>query len=156
MVDEHGLIVSPQYSFLAASTDGFVTEDANGTTEAHGLLEIKCPVGQKTIEALAASRKNICLKLTESGSLKLKHKHAYYTQVQLEMAVTGRPWTDFVVFTSLDEDEGKDTDIFIERIYFLSSFWENKLLPAAKAVFSKFVVLELLTRRVRRGVPLLV
>ena len=110
----------------------------------------------KTIEALAASRKNFCLKLTESGSLKLKHKHAYYTQVQLEMAVTGRPWTDFVVFTSLDEDEGKDTDIFIERIYFSSSFWENKLLPAAKAVFSKLVVLELLTRRVRRGVPLLV
>ena len=77
--------------------------------------------------------------------VKLKHKHAYYTQVQLEMAVTGRPWIDFVVFTSLDEDEGKDTDIFIERIYFSSSFWENKLLLAAKAVFSKYVVLELLT-----------
>ena len=86
--------------------------------------------------------------------LSLKRTHAYFTQVQFQMAVTGRLWTDFVVFTVPDEGK-EDGNIIVERIPFSPVFWKKKLLPAVKTVFTKFIVLELLTRCVRRGIPLL-
>ena len=70
------------------------------------------------------------------------------------MAVTGWLWTDFVVFTVPDEGK-EDGDIIVEHIPFSPAFWKKKLLPAVKTVFCKFIVLELLTRRVQRGIPLL-
>ena len=66
------------------------------------------------------------------------------------MAVTGHKWADFVVF-SLGEDTH---DLFVERVLFCEEFWAKSLFPALQN-FVRVLVLELLTRRVRRGVPLL-
>ena len=102
-----------------------------------------------------ASRRNFCLKEGVDGALSLRKTHAYHTQVQFEMAITGCQWADFVVFSLLeDDDSGLNYDIFIQRVSFSKQFWAETLLPALKKSFL-LVVLELLTRRVHRGVPLL-
>ena len=83
----------------------------------------------------------------------MRESHPYFTQIQFEMAVSGCSWADFVVFTLLEDDQGED--VFVERIHFSESFWQKKLLPAVSRFFRNFVVLELLTRRVQRNVPLI-
>ena len=54
-------------------------------------------------------------------SLKLKHSHSYFCQVQGQMALTERKWCDFVVYT--------EKGICIERIEYDHFFWESVLLP---------------------------
>ncbi len=44
-----------------------------------------------------------------SGKLELKQTHAYYSQVQGQMLITGMNWCDFVV--------SAEEDILIQRIY---------------------------------------
>ena len=162
-VDECGLLVSQANPYLATSTDGYVTESG---TDGTGVLEIKCPVTNMAIPDFAATKKNCFLGVNPHGGLSLKESHQYYTQVQFEMTVSGCLWADFVVF-SLPDDDGDDDDdddddddhdhesLFVQRILFCESFWEKKLFPALSKFFCNFVVLELLTRRVQRNVPLL-
>lgn len=64
----------PAIEWAGASTDGFVGDD--------GLIEIKCPNTATHIETL----------------LSQKPANKYITQMQWEMACTGRKWTDFVSF----------------------------------------------------------
>lgn len=64
----------PAIEWAGASTDGFVGAD--------GLIEIKCPNTATHIETL----------------LSQKPANKYITQMQWEMACTGRKWTDFVSF----------------------------------------------------------
>lgn len=84
MIEPCGAIVHPEYSWIAASPDGFVGE--------HGSVEAKCPYRAKYTEPDAE----------------------YVAQMQLQMACTGRDWTDFVVWrpneplhvTRVDADRG--------------------------------------------------
>ena len=55
----------------------------------------------------------------ERGELCLKTTHMYYTQVQMEMAVTGCSWADFVVFTISEGQHG----LFVQRVKFDADFW---------------------------------
>ena len=101
-VDECGLFVSIDHPFLATSTDGIVTD---ASADGNGALEIKCPVGGRTIAELSVIRKNFCLKKDAAGCLSLRRSHPYFTQVQFEQAVTGYKWADFVVFSLFENDE---------------------------------------------------
>ena len=49
--------------------------------------------------------------------LRLKRKHNYFYQVQGLMAITGRPWCDFVVWTP--------KGLSVERISFDVEFWST-------------------------------
>src|SRR5690625_4431335 len=70
-VVEAGFYIHPEHDWLGASPDGFVGED--------GLLEIKCPFS-----------------LRDGGVFKkLEEQLHYYAQIQVQMACTGREWTDF-------------------------------------------------------------
>ena len=51
-VDECGLFVSIDHPFLATSTDGIVTD---ASADGNGVLEIKCPVGGRTIAELSVT-----------------------------------------------------------------------------------------------------
>lgn len=42
---------------------------------------------------------SFCSGTDENGMLVLKEDHKYWFQVQGQMAVTGRHWVDFVVYT---------------------------------------------------------
>jgi len=76
-------------SDFGASPDGLVGDD--------GLLEIKCPNSATHIETLLR------------GGVEGK----YFTQMQAQMAVTGRKWCDFVSF---DPRLPAEMQIFVKRI----------------------------------------
>lgn len=73
-VVEVGFIAHPTIPMTGASPDGFVGDD--------GLVEIKCPNTATHIETLLGA--------SVPG--------AYVTQMQWQMACTGRKWCDFVSF----------------------------------------------------------
>ena len=73
LVEEVGFIDHPTVAMSGASPDGFAEE---------GLIEVKCANTSTHLEYV----------LAELPPLK------YFTQMQWQMACTGRPWCDFVSF----------------------------------------------------------
>jgi putative phage-type endonuclease len=88
-VSEVGLIDHPNIAMSAASPDGLVMDD--------GLLEIKCPKTATHIDTLLG------------GSIEGK----YITQMQWQMACTGRAWCDFVSF---DNRLPEELSYFCQRV----------------------------------------
>jgi len=88
-VQEVGLIDHPSIAMFGASPDGLIGAD--------GLIEIKCPNTATHIETLLAER--------VPGK--------YVTQMQVQMACTGRSWCDFVSF---DPRLPADLQLWIKRV----------------------------------------
>ena len=88
-VVEEGFVLHPSIPDFGASPDGLVGED--------GLLEVKCPATATHIETL----------LTEAVPAK------YITQMQAQMACTGRAWCDFVSF---DPRMPGDMQLWVKRV----------------------------------------
>ena len=89
LVDEVGFVPHPSIIMAGASPDGLVGDD--------GLLEIKCPNTATHIETL--------LSQTVPGR--------YNTQMQFQMACTGREWCDFVSF---DNRLPEELQLFVKRV----------------------------------------
>ena len=89
LVDEVGFVPHPSIEMAGASPDGLVGDD--------GLLEIKCPNTATHIETL----------LNQSVPGK------YNTQMQFQMACTGRKWCDFVSF---DNRLPAELQLFVKRV----------------------------------------
>jgi putative phage-type endonuclease len=89
LVDEVGFVPHPSIIMAGASPDGLVGDD--------GLIEIKCPNTATHIETL----------LTRTVPSK------YNTQMQFQMACTGREWCDFVSF---DNRLPQDLQLFVTRV----------------------------------------
>lgn len=89
VVTEVGFIVHPVIAGSGASPDGLVEES--------GLVEIKCPNTATHIDTLL------------SGKVPKK----YITQMQWQMACTGREWCDFVSF---DPRMPEDMRLFVQRV----------------------------------------
>lgn len=89
LVDETGLVDHPTIEMAGASPDGLVGED--------GLVEIKCPNTATHIDTL----------LTQTVPGK------YITQMQFQMACTGRQWCDFVSF---DPRMPTKAQLFVKRV----------------------------------------
>jgi putative phage-type endonuclease len=89
LVDEVGFIPHPSIIMAGASPDGLVGDD--------GLLEIKCPNTATHIETL--------LSQTVPGK--------YNTQMQFQMACTGRSWCDFASF---DNRLPTELQLFVKRV----------------------------------------
>jgi putative phage-type endonuclease len=89
LVDEVGFVPHPSIKMAGASPDGLVGDD--------GLLEIKCPNTATHIETL--------LSQTVPGK--------YNTQMQFQMACTGRQWCDFVSF---DNRLPEELQLFVKRV----------------------------------------
>ena len=121
-----GLVLHPSYRYLGASPDGIVF-DASSHPDI-GLLEIKCPYTayeqSLTVEEAAGTLHGFCLSY-EEGHLHLDRNHAYWWQVQGQLAITGLRWCDFVVWI-------KDS-VFVKRIIPDTYFWENTMLPKLQA-----------------------
>ncbi|MEK9797370.1 MAG: YqaJ viral recombinase family protein [Alphaproteobacteria bacterium] len=88
-VVEEGFVLHPSIADFGASPDGLVGSD--------GLVEIKCPATATHIETL----------LTETVPAK------YITQMQAQMACTGRAWCDFVSF---DPRMPGDMQLWVKRV----------------------------------------
>ena len=91
LVDEVGFITHPTIIAAGASPDGLVGDD--------GLIEIKCPNTATHIDTLLSN----------------KVPSKYNTQMQWQMACTGRKWCDFVSF---DPRMPEGLQIFIQRVDF--------------------------------------
>ena len=89
LVDEVGFVPHPTIEMAGASPDGLVGED--------GLLEIKCPNTATHIETLISK--------VVPGK--------YNTQMQFQMACTGRKWCDFVSF---DNRLPEELQLFVTRV----------------------------------------
>ena len=89
LVMETGLVPHPAIPMAAASPDGLIGSD--------GLVEIKCPITATHIETLLGQ--------STPGR--------YVTQMQWQMACTGRKWCDFVSF---DPRMPENMQLFVERI----------------------------------------
>lgn len=89
IVEECGLVIHPDMPDFGASPDGLIGVD--------GLLEIKCPNTWTHLETLKTG----------------KPKGEYLTQMQAQMACTGRQWCDFVSF---DDRLPDDIAYFCKRI----------------------------------------
>ena len=54
----------------------------------------------------ACANKDFCCTLVTADDgnkyLKLQHNHPHFSQVQGQMAITGRTWCDFVIYTEKD------------------------------------------------------
>jgi hypothetical protein len=87
-IELSGFAINSQHPFLGATPDGIISCDGCGK----GALEIKCPFKHRQN---CATDNDFCL----DSSLHLKHKHRYYTQIQLQMFLTKSQYCDFVVYT---------------------------------------------------------
>jgi len=88
-VVEVGLVIHPTIDMSAASPDGLVGDD--------GMVEIKCPNTATHIATL----------------LDQKVPAKYATQMQWQMACTGRTWSDFV---SYDPRMPGNMSMFVQRV----------------------------------------
>jgi putative phage-type endonuclease len=91
LVDEIGFVIHPTIVNAGASPDGLVGDI--------GLIEIKCPNTATHIDTV----------LTDKVPAK------YITQMQWQMATTGRKWCDFVSF---DPRMPEGLQLFIQRVDF--------------------------------------
>jgi putative phage-type endonuclease len=91
LVDEIGFVVHPTIVNAGASPDGLVGDV--------GLIEIKCPNTATHIDTVLSD----------------KVPSKYITQMQWQMATTGRKWCDFVSF---DPRMPEGLQLFIQRVDF--------------------------------------
>ena len=117
-----GFLISESHPFL-----GDLMYDPSNIQQPFG-----CPYTHHNHTLLeACSSPGFCCKVesqSHHGSIiKLRHNHAYFAQVQGQMAVGGRPWCDFVVFTN--------KGISVERIDADSVYWNDTLLTKLESFF---------------------
>ena len=103
-----------------------------------GLVEVKCPYTHRHVTPTQVCRdKGFCSALVVGVDgkehLALRRSHLYYSQVQGQMAITGRSWCDFVIFT--------EKSISVERILFDCDIRQTELLPK-RIVFLTIVWLQ--------------
>lgn len=132
-----GLTVNPKYPHLGASPDGVVSCVCCG----RGLLEIKCPYKHREEHPLQVVDPDFCLHIID-GEVILKRNHDYFIQVQGQMAICEKEYSDFVCWTP--------KGLHVERIeYNPSKFLQIK--PSLDSFFKNAVLPELLTHVLKDG-----
>lgn len=105
-VVEVGFVVHPVITMSGASPDGLVGDD--------GLIEIKCPNTSTHIDILL------------EGNIPSQ----YITQMQWQMACTGRQWCDFV---SYDPRLPENMQLFVKRV--MRYDWQISMLETEVNLF---------------------
>ena len=150
VVCSSGFLISQSHPFLGASPDGAVY-DPTSTSHPYGFLEIKCPYTVRdTTPEDACSSDGFCCTLQLNGDgipvVNLRKNHIYYAQVQGQMAVGGRPWCDFVIFTT--------KGISSQRILFDNDYWNKDLLPKLASFYDNCIAPEIVSPIHVLGLPI--
>ncbi|XP_074734752.1 uncharacterized protein LOC141947471 [Strix uralensis] len=128
-VDDCGLFIHRDKNWIAASPDGIIKEAATG--RALGLLEVKCPYKHRNRTVREACKdKDFCLEL-DGDSYALKKDHAYFTQVQCQLAAADFQRADFVVHTT------KETAVV--PVEFDAEFW-GQTVPKLEKFYTEAVI----------------
>ena len=81
--------------YFGASPDGLVECSCCGT----GTIEIKCPYKFRSKNLMEAAQDPKFYLETVGGQLRLKTSHNYFCQIQGQMAISGKTFCNFVVWT---------------------------------------------------------
>lgn len=130
-----GLFVSADLPFLGATPDQMVQCACCG----QGALEVKCPL---SCAHMAPSPSTVPYLLQgDNGEITLRKTHAYYSQVQGQLALANAEWGDFFVYTSHGH--------CVTRVSFDPLFWETMKANLSN-FFQKFLAPELVTRQLQK------
>jgi hypothetical protein len=142
-VSECGFFVRKNHGFLGASPNTLANDPS--CSDPKGLVKIK-HIQMTDNESLTDSllRKRICS--SKNDLIELNINHQYFYQVQQQMYVTQRKWTDFVVKGS------ESNDIFCQRINFSQEFW-NAIFPKLYLFFQRWMAPEIAYPRIKYGLP---
>ena len=124
-VEDCGLVIDTQNVIFGATPDGKVIH-----INSFGIIEVKCPEQFKDVDP-----KNICFMSTnpcvvydkETETIHLSKKHSYYSQIQMQLALTTKDWCDFILYT------GKG--VVIDRILYDPEHWKKIQKFAANFYF---------------------
>ncbi|XP_066917039.1 uncharacterized protein [Clytia hemisphaerica] len=108
-VKESGLVILESHPWIGASPDLLVECDCHGL----GLVEIKCPGSIRNQAPTSSNYKHL---KSINGKDILNISSEYYCQIQGQMALTKRSYTDFFVLTL--------KGYHCSRIYFDKDFWD--------------------------------
>ena len=126
-VEGCGFSIHPQFPFLGASPDGQILCPECGP----GILEVKCPHCLTSLSE-GEQRADSCLE-SQEDKFQLKKNHSYYYQVQLQLATTGTPYCDFVVWLSQEnmhiERVVPDNAFFLTNVIKAEVFFKSCILP---------------------------
>ena len=138
-----GFIISYSHSFLGASLDAIVTDNATG--EKWG-VEIKCPSSKfgQSLHNIVQNDKTFFLQ-KKGEQIVLNRSHKYFYQVQGQMFCADILRVDFVVWF------GDDEPLYTETIFFDELFWSSKVLPRLDFFYRRAVLPEYFTKRVADG-----
>lgn len=134
-----GIFIDPVRPYLAASPDLLISCSCCGS----GVAEFKCPLIPKCdiCCGLCTCKLPSCLHYVDD-LLVMKHHHAYFAQIQGQMAITGRLYCDFFVYTVNGH--------FHERVLFDDSYYKDLLCDLDK-FFKCYIVHEFKTRTVQNS-----
>ena len=124
-----GFVVCLDMPFVGCSPDGRVVDF--GCHDHFGLAEAKCPETKFQVTPLDACQDPNFFCEAVNGQSKLTKNHAYYTQVQGQMGVSGAKWCDFIVYTK--------KGISVERIPFDAAYWETLKQKLHTYYFTHFI-----------------
>jgi len=127
---EAGLFVDADRPYLGASPDGLV--NCSCCEDGHGVLEIKCPFCFKDALPDDNSADTNYYMENNNGEWKLKRQHAYYYQVQMQMAICKAAYCDFVVWSEsgyVIERIEADNEFFDQQLESLYDFFVYGMLP---------------------------
>ena len=123
--------------------------DPTSMQELFGFLEVKCPFSHRNeTPEQASTSPGFCSVLhTSDGTqgLALRRTHTYFAQVQGQMAIGGRPWCDFVIFTT--------QGISVERVKYDALYWKNTLVPKLTKFYDNCVAPEIVSPVHALGLP---
>ena len=133
--NEAGLVIMNDKQFIGVSPDLEIDCSCHGS----GLVEIKCLY---SIRDSTPSADNLPYLHLVNAEPKLKRNSNYYFQIQGQMGVTGKLYTDFVVFTY--------HGTLIRRINFDPEFWEG-MLAKLELFWMNCLCPELLTEEIKQN-----
>lgn len=113
-VSSCGLFINRKFPWCAATPDALLHCQTCGIC----CVEIKCPYCARDSSVFEITKEGKrCLLKTPTGMM-LNRKHAYFYQVQMQMAVTNCTSCFFVVWSK--------KDIYIEKVGFMDEFWTEE------------------------------
>eukprot|EP00465_Bigelowiella_longifila_P009556 CAMPEP_0185266878 /NCGR_PEP_ID=MMETSP1359-20130426/32609_1 /TAXON_ID=552665 /ORGANISM="Bigelowiella longifila, Strain CCMP242" /LENGTH=224 /DNA_ID=CAMNT_0027856931 /DNA_START=79 /DNA_END=753 /DNA_ORIENTATION=+ len=153
IIEHPGLCIHPEKPWLAASPDGYIEEILSPETAQMrgirdggegesfqpsqlGIVEYKCPYSQR--ERPATSVAPFYRRMRQPNGIMAPIPPYYFDQIQGTMAVTGREWCDFVVWTPSQTQ--------ITRYYFDEEYWKMSLLPALEKFYFNLLLPSLVTK----------
>lgn len=127
IVKQVGVLVSKFQPWICASFDGVVTDDGCISK----IVEFKCPSSceKKPIINIADNSSNVKYLQFIDNKLELKKTDIYYTQVQVQMYVSGMSVCDFFIYSPV-----KDGSCLIE-VHRDEDFFKNRDFKKRKILF---------------------